>query len=138
MGATKIKVEVLVDAPLARIWERWIGPEHVTKWYAASDDWHTPRATNDVKVGSTFDFRMEARNGSAGFDFRGTYTIVVPSEHLHCLLGDGRHLDIRFLREGNRVRIVEEFDAETTNTVEHQRAGWQAILTSFKRYVEAA
>jgi uncharacterized protein YndB with AHSA1/START domain len=138
MGATKIKVEVLVDAPLARIWERWIGPEHITKWYAASDDWHTPRATNDVKVGSTFDFRMEARNGNAGFDFRGTYTIVVPSEHLHCLLGDGRHLDIRFLREGSQLRIVEEFDAETTNPVEHQRAGWQAILTSFKRYAEAA
>jgi uncharacterized protein YndB with AHSA1/START domain len=138
MGATKIKVEVLVDAPLARIWERWIGPEHITKWYAASDDWHTPRATNDVKVGGTFDFRMEARNRSAGFDFRGTYTIAVPSERLHCLLGDGRHIDIRFLPEGSRVRVVEEFDAETANPVERQRAGWQAILDSFKRYAEAA
>ena len=136
MGASKIRVEVLVDAPLAKAWECWTLPEHITRWYAASDDWHTPRATNEVKVGGGFNFRMEARNKSAGFDFQGSYTLVSPRENLHCLLGDGRHLDIRFLAEGNRIRIVEEFDTETTNSVEHQRKGWQAILDSFKRYVE--
>jgi uncharacterized protein YndB with AHSA1/START domain len=136
MGTTKIKVAVLVDAPIAKAWEVWTSPDHIVKWYAASDDWHTPRATNDTKVGGGFSFRMEARNGSAGFDFRGTYTAVAPAEHLHALLGDGRHLDVRFLPEGNLVRIVEEFDAETSNSVEHQRMGWQAILDSFKRYVE--
>ena len=138
MGASKITVEVLVDAPLAKAWECWTSPEHITRWYAASDDWHTPCATNDVKVGGGFSFRMEARNKSAGFDFQGSYTLVSPREHLHCLLGDGHHLDIRFLAEGNRVMIVEEFDTETTNSVEHQRKGWQAILDSFKRYVEGA
>jgi len=137
MGTTKIKVEVLADAPLAKIWDCWTSPDHITRWYAASDDWHTPRATNDVKVGREFTFRMEARNRSTGFDFRGSYTSVSPREHLHCLLGDGRHVDIRFLPEANRVRVVEEFETETTNSAEHQRQGWQAILDSFKRYVEA-
>jgi uncharacterized protein YndB with AHSA1/START domain len=136
MGTTMIKVEALVETPLAKAWECWISPDHITRWYAASDDWHTPRAANDVRVGGRFNFRMEARKGGAGFDFWGTYTIVIPAEHLHSLLGDGRNLDIRFLPEGDKVRIVEEFDAETTNSVEHQRAGWQAILDSFKRYVE--
>ena len=101
MGTTKITVQVLVDAPIAKAWECWTGPDHVVKWYAASDDWQTPRATNDSS-------RMEARNGSAGFDFFGTYTAVAPAEHLHALLGDGRHLDVRFLPEGNQVRIVEK------------------------------
>jgi uncharacterized protein YndB with AHSA1/START domain len=136
MGTTRITVEVLVDAPLAKVWECWTGPEHIVRWNAASDDWHTPSATNDVKVGGKFSSRMEARDGSAGFDFWGTYTVVTPTEHLHSLLGDGRHLDVQFRPEGSRVRVVEEFDAETTNSVEHQRMGWQAILDSFKRYVE--
>jgi uncharacterized protein YndB with AHSA1/START domain len=138
MKTTQIKVEALVDAPLGKAWEYWTSPDHITKWYAASDDWHTPRASNDVKVGGRFTFRMEARNRSAGFDFTGTYTLVSPHEHLHCLLGDGRHLDIRFLPEGNRIRVIEEFEAEKTNSTEHQRMGWQAILDSYKRYVEAA
>jgi uncharacterized protein YndB with AHSA1/START domain len=134
--AMKITVETLVNASPATAWDRWITPAHITKWYAASADWHTPRAANDVKVGGSFDFRMEARNGSAGFDFQGTYTIVDPHTRLHCLLGDGRHLDIRFLPEAGKVRIVEEFDAESSNSAERQRAGWQAILNSFKEYVE--
>ncbi len=138
MKTTQIKVEALVDAPLGKAWEHWTSADHITKWYAASDDWHTPRASNDVKVGGRFTFRMEARTQSAGFDFTGTYTLVSPQKHLHCLLGDGRHLDIRFFPEGKRVRIVEEFEAEKTNSTEHQRKGWQAILDSFKRYVEAA
>ena len=138
METTNIKVEVLVGAPLAKVWDCWNAPDHITRWYAASDDWHTPRASNDVKVGGKFSFRMEARDKSAGFDFRGTYSVVSPRDHLHCLLGDGRHVDIRFLPEGNRIRIVEEFETETTNSAELQRTGWQAILDSFKRYVEAA
>lgn len=137
MEKTKITVEVLVDAPIAKAWDWWTTPDHVTKWNAASDDWHTPRAVNDLKVGGSFSYRMEARNKSAGFDYGGTYSIVVPREHLHFVLGDGRHVDIRFLPEGTRVRIVEEFETETTNTPERQRTGWQAILDSFKRYVEA-
>ena len=137
METTRIKVEVLVDATLSNAWECWTSPDHITRWYAASDDWHTPRATNDVKVGGSFNFRMEARNTSAGFDFLGSYTAVSPQEHLHCLLGDGRHVDIRFLPEANQVRIVEEFETEATNPPEIQRKGWQAILDNFKKYVEA-
>jgi uncharacterized protein YndB with AHSA1/START domain len=136
MGTTKVTVQVLVDAPIAKVWDCWTVPDHIVKWNAASDDWHTPSATNDVKVGGKFSSRMEARNGSAGFDFRGTYTVVTPPEHLHSLLGDGRHLDVRFLPEGRRVKVVEEFETETTYSVDHQRAGWQAILDNFKRYVE--
>jgi uncharacterized protein YndB with AHSA1/START domain len=138
MVKTKIKVEVVVDAPLAKVWDCWTSPDHVTKWNAASDDWHTPRATNDVKVGGSFSYRMEARNGSAGFDFWGTYSVVNPRERLHFLLGDGRHVDVRFIPEANRVRVVEEFEMEGTNSAELQRTGWQAILDSFKRHVEAS
>jgi uncharacterized protein YndB with AHSA1/START domain len=138
METSRIRVEVLVEAPLAKVWELWIGPDHITRWYAASEDWHTPRATNDVRVDGEFNFRMEARNGSAGFDFRGTYTLVGPREHLHCRLADGREVDIRFTPEGTGVRVVEEFEAEATNSIVRQRAGWQAILDSFGRYVEAA
>jgi uncharacterized protein YndB with AHSA1/START domain len=136
MGKTKITVEAMVDAPIAKVWEWWTSPDHITKWNAASDDWHTPRATNDVKVGGSFTYRMEARNGSAGFDYWGTYSFVSPRDRLHSLLGDGRHVAVRFIPEGHSVRVVEEFDAETTNSTELQRAGWQAILDNFKRYVE--
>jgi len=138
MGTTKIKVEVLVEAPLAKAWEYWISPDHIVKWYAASDDWHTPRAINDVNVGGGFSFRMEARNKGTGFDFQGSYTFVSPRERLHFILGDGRHVDVRFLPEGNKVRVVEEFETETANSTELQRAGWQAILGSFKKHVETA
>jgi uncharacterized protein YndB with AHSA1/START domain len=138
MEKTKITVEVVVDAALAKVWDCWTSPDHVTKWNAASDDWHTPRATNDVKVGGSFNYRMEARNKSAGFDYWGTYSLVSPREHLHFLLGDGRHVDVRFLPEGSGVRVVEEFETETTNSAALQRTGWQAILDNFKRHVEAA
>jgi uncharacterized protein YndB with AHSA1/START domain len=136
MAATKITVQVLVDAPLEKAWDYWTSPNHITRWNAASDDWHTPRATNDMRVGGSLSFRMEARDKSAGFDFGGTYTLVSPRERLHFVLGDGRHVDVRFLPEGNKVRVVEEFETETTNSAELQRKGWQAILDNFKKHVE--
>jgi uncharacterized protein YndB with AHSA1/START domain len=138
METTKIRIEVLVDAPLGKTWDYWTSPEHITQWNAASDDWHTPRATNDLKVGGSLSFRMEARDKSAGFDFGGTYTLVSARERLHFILGDGRHVDVRFLPEGAGVRVVEEFETETTNSAELQRKGWQAILDNFKRHVENA
>ena len=138
MEKTKIRIEVLVHAPLEKVWDCWTSPKHITQWNAASDDWHTPRATNDVKVGGSFSYRMEARNKTAGFDFWGTYSFVSPRERLHSLLGDGRHVDVRFLPDADRVRVVEEFEAESENTTELQRKGWQAILDNFKRHVEAS
>jgi uncharacterized protein YndB with AHSA1/START domain len=138
MEATKITVEVRVDAPLEKVWECWTAPDHITKWNAASDDWHTPRATNDLRVGGKFNSRMEAKNGSAGFDFWGTYTLVSPQKHLHSLLGDGRHVDVRFIPDGSGVKVVEEFEAEAKNPPELQRRGWQAILDNFRKHVEAA
>ncbi len=138
MEKTKIRIEAMVAAPPAKVWDFWTSPDHVTKWNAASDDWHSPRATNDLTVGGTFNYRMEARNKSAGFDFRGTYTIVTPRERIHFVMGDGRHVDVRFVPEGDGVRVVEEFETETTNSAELQRTGWQAILDNFKRHVEAA
>jgi uncharacterized protein YndB with AHSA1/START domain len=137
MVTTIIKVEALVHAPLHKVWAYWTDPAHITEWYFASPDWHTPRASNEVSVGGKFNFRMEAKDGSAGFDFRGTYAVVAPGERLECELGDGRRLTIRFSHLESGVRIVEEFDAESENSVEMQRAGWQAILDNFKAYAES-
>ena len=136
MGASKIKVEVLVDAPLAKAWEYWISPDHITRWYAASDDWHTPRATNDVKVGGGFSFRMEARNKSAGFDFQGSYTLVSPREHLHCLLGDGRHLDIvslpRETGSGSWRSSIRRRPTQSSSSARAGRPSWTASRGTWK------
>lgn len=137
MAAKKIRIEVVVGASPEQVWECWTVPDHITKWNAASDDWHTPWATNDLRVGGAYRFRMEARDGSAGFDFGGTYTLVNPRERLRSRLEDGRHVDVRFLPEGSGVRIVEEFESEESNSPEVQRSGWQAILDNFRKYVEA-
>ena len=132
----KITIETTVRSDIAKVWSAWTTPADINRWNAASDDWHTPRATNDLRVGGSLSFRMEARDKSAGFDFGGTYTLVSPRERLHFILADGRHVDVRFLPEGNKVRVVEEFETETTNSAELQRKGWQAILDNFKRHVE--
>ena len=137
MAGKKIRVETTVDLPVATVWERWNNPEHVTKWYFASPDWHAPKATNDLRAGGAFSIRMEARDGSFGFDFTGTYIGVEKPTKLECRLGDGRTLDVKFSSLESRTVIVEEFEMEMTNSEERQRAGWQAILDNFKRYAES-
>lgn len=132
-----ITVETTVNAPEAKIWQYWTEPEHITKWNNASDDWHTPRAENDLKAGGRFNFRMEARDGSMGFDFQGTYDKVEPNKQIAYTIGDGRKVNITFEPEGKSTKIVETFEAETTHSVDMQRDGWQAILNNFKKYTES-
>lgn len=134
---TVITVEANVNAPVSKVWEYWNGPDHITKWNSASDDWHTPWAKNDLRVGGSLSARMEARDGSFGFDFGGVYDEVKPNEYIEYTLGDGRKVKISFKSSGNSTHISESFDAETQNSEEMQRMGWQAILNSFKKYAEA-
>lgn len=131
-----IVVETLINAPADKLWELWTEPEHITKWNNASDDWHTPRAENDLRAGGKFLSRMEARDGSAGFDFEGTYTNVKPNERIEYVLADGRKVKIEFNQEGNKCRITEIFDAEYSNPAQMQKKGWQSILDNFKKYAE--
>ncbi|MEH7128002.1 SRPBCC family protein [Neobacillus drentensis] len=132
----KVTVKATVNAPVEKIWEYWTEPKHITKWNNASDDWHTPIAENDLTVGGKFLTRMEAKDGSFGFDFGGIYDEVKLNELISYTMGDGRKVTITFKAHGNETEVIETFDAETSNPVEMQQAGWQAILDNFKKYVE--
>lgn len=133
---TIISVQTTVDAPVAVAWKKWTTPDDIIKWNAASDDWHTLWAENDLKPGGNFNYRMEARDGSMGFDFGGVYGNVVTNRIIDYTLGDGRSVHVAFTAEGNQTHIMETFEAETTNLRDMQKAGWQSILNNFKRYVE--
>ena len=135
--ATAITVENTVNAPVEKVWQLWAAPEHITKWANASDDWHTTRAENDLRTGGKFLSRMEAKDGSFGFDFGGVYDAVKENELIEYTLGDGRKVVIHFTGKDNATKIVETFEAESTNPIEMQKGGWQAILDNFKKYVEA-
>lgn len=135
---TVITVESTINAPVEKVWERWTKPEHVTQWNHASDDWHSPKGENDLRPGGNFTYRMEAKDGSMGFDFGGRYDAVRPNEYIEFTMGDGRKVKVDFTSDGNTTKVVEKFDAETTHSVEMQRGGWQAILDNFKRYVEGS
>ncbi len=132
-----ITVEITVNAPTARVWQCWTEPEHITHWAFASDDWEAPSATNDVRVGGAFSTRMQAKDGSAGFDLGGTYTAVEPEKLLAYTMNDGRTVSVEFIEANGTTRIVETFEMETVNSEEMQRAGWQAILVNFKKYSES-
>jgi uncharacterized protein YndB with AHSA1/START domain len=134
---TAITVESTVNAPVEKVWEFWTSPEHITQWNSASPDWHTPRAENDLRVGGKFSSRMEAKDGSFGFDFGGVYDEVIENEQIAYTMGDGRRVSVTFHADGDQVHIAETFDAETQNSVELQRSGWQAILDNFKKYTES-
>jgi uncharacterized protein YndB with AHSA1/START domain len=112
-------------------------PEHIVKWNNASPDWHTPSATNDLQEGGKFVYRMEAKNGSFGFDFGGTYDTVKMHELIVYTLGDGRIVKIQFIADGQTTKVMEEFEAENQNSLELQQTGWQAILDSFRKYTES-
>lgn len=130
-----ITVQATVRAPIAKVWKAYTSPEDIVQWNAASADWHTTRATVDLRIGGDFSSRMEAKDGSFGFDFAGTYTNVVENRLLEYSFGD-RKARVDFEEAPEGVRVTVAFDAETTHSVEQQRGGWQAILDSFKRYVE--
>ena len=132
-----ITVETTVEAPVDKVWKYWNLPEHITQWANASDDWHTTRAENDVRKGGKFLSRMEAKDGSFGFDFGGVYDQVIPNQYIAYTLGDGRKVEITFSAAGNETRIVETFEPEGANPIEMQRGGWQAIMDNFKKYTES-
>lgn len=133
---TTITVETTVNAPVEKVWKMFTSPEDITKWNQASEDWHSPRAENDLRPGGKFTTRMEAKDGSFGFDFGGVYDEVKTHELISYTMEDGRKVRVDFKADGNMTRVVEQFDAEQTHSAEMQKAGWQAILDSFKRYVE--
>jgi uncharacterized protein YndB with AHSA1/START domain len=131
----KITVETTVAAPLAEVWRAYVTPEDIKAWNAASDDWHTTAASVDLREGGAFSSRMEAKDGSQGFDFAGTYTKIVPNERIEYAFGD-RTAEVSFTPRSDDVTVRVTFDAETEYSEEQQRAGWQAILDNFARYVE--
>ena len=134
---TKVTVEATVKAPVEKVWQYWTTPEHITKWNHASDDWHSPFAENDLRVGGKFTARMEARDGSMGFDFSGIYDEVKLHTRIVYTMEDGRRATVDFSPNGNETKVSETFDADDTHSIELQRGGWQAILDNFKKHVES-
>lgn len=136
-NSSPITVETTVDAPIEQVWNYWTNPEHIMQWNNASDDWHTPSATNDLRTGGSFTSRMEAKDGSAGFDFGGTYTNVEEYQQIDYTMSDGRKVSITFDDHGGHTHVRETFDPESENSADMQRAGWQSIMDNFKTYAES-
>lgn len=134
---TTITVEATVNAPVEKVWKIWSDPEHIVKWCSPSDDWHTPKAENDLREGGKFLSRMEAKDGSFGFDFGGVYDRVKTNEEIAYTIGDGRKVEIWFTPDGDTTKVKESFEAEDINPIEMQQGGWQAILNNFKSYTES-
>ncbi len=133
----KITVESTVKAPIAKVWDAYNSPADIKQWNQASPDWHTTQSSVDLREGGKFSSRMEAKDGSAGFDFEGVYTSVVPKKHIAYRMGDGRTASVDFADQKGATQVTVVFDAENQNSEELQRSGWQAILDSFRRHVEA-
>lgn len=132
-----ITIETTVKASPEKAWKIWNTAADIIKWCTPSPEWHTPSAENDLRVGGTYKARMEAKDGSMGFDFGAVYDEVTPNKHFAYTIADGRKVVVDFIPEGNQTKIVQTFDPETQNPVEFQRAGWQAILDNYKAYVDA-
>lgn len=133
----KISVETTVSAPIEQVWRAYITPDDIKQWNTASDDWHTTDASVDLREGGTFSSRMEAKDGSMGFDFAGTYTKIVEHQIIRYSFGD-REAQVEFTDITNGVMVSVTFDSEPTHSLEQQREGWQSILNNFKKYVETA
>jgi uncharacterized protein YndB with AHSA1/START domain len=133
---TTITIETTVGAPVEKVWKIWNDPQDITRWNTATPEWHTPRAEHELKPGGKFNFRMEAKDGSMGFDFGGVYDVVKPNEKIAYTMGDGRKVQIDFHTHGDHTHIIQKFEAETQNSVEMQRQGWQNILDNFKKFAE--
>ena len=131
-----ITIQALIGAPVQLVWEKWTNPGDIVKWNTASDDWHTTKSENDVRTGGSFNSRMEAKDGSFGFDFYGKYDLVVENQLLEFTLGDNRKVIVTFQSAEGQTLIVQTFEAENENPLELQRSGWQSILDNFKKYTE--
>ncbi|AYD46506.1 SRPBCC family protein [Arachidicoccus soli] len=136
MDTNKITITTVVHATATKAWDYWTSPTHIVKWNNASEDWHTTRAENDLQVGGKFLSRMEAKDGSFGFDFDGIYDEVVLNKHIAYTIGDGRKVIIDFEETDGQTKITETFEAENINSIEQQKVGWQSILDNFKKYTE--
>jgi len=132
----KVSVETTVNAPVEQVWKYWTEPKHIVRWNYASDDWHTTFSENNLIVGGKFLSRMEAKDGSSGFDFIGIYVEVKLYEIISYALEDERKVIVTFLQLENQTKIIEVFESENTNSIELQQKGWQAILDNFKKYTE--
>ncbi len=131
-----ITVQAIVNGSIDRIWELWTSAAHVIKWNNASDDWHTPYAENNLKVGGKFKYGMASKDGTMSFDFEGEYTDIKEHSLIAYEMADGRKVKVTFEMDVKGVKIIESFDPETENSDEIQEKGWQAILDNFKKYVE--
>jgi len=136
--AKKIKVEATINAPIAQVWDAWNTPEDIMQWNFADPSWHSPSSENDLRVGGKFKNRMEAKDGSFGFDFEGIYDTIDLHKEITYTMGDGRKATTLFAeQQDGKTTIQTTFDAETENDPEFQKQGWQAILNNFIKYVES-
>lgn len=133
MANDRIVVEALVDADVATAWRVYTAPEHVMQWNFASDDWHCPSARAELREGGSFSSRMEAKDGSTGFDFEGVYTKLIENERIDYAFGD-RHATVEFSPEGDKTRVRVSFVPETEYPIDQQKMGWQAILDTYARH----
>ena len=136
METTKIKISAVIEGTVEEVWDYWTQPQHITQWNFAADDWCCPRAENDLRVGGKYSARMEAKDGSFGFDFEAVYDEVVPLKKIAYTMTDGRQAITIFEVKGDKTKVTTEFDPEDQNPMEMQKGGWQAILDNFKKYVE--
>lgn len=134
----KIKIEATISANPKDVWQKWTQPEHITQWNFASADWQCPSASNDLRKGGKFVSRMEAKDGSFGFDFEGIYDEVIDQRKISYVMSDGRKVITDFEKIGEQTKVSTVFDAEDENSAEMQKNGWQAILNNFKNYVESS
>lgn len=132
-----ITVETVVDAKIEKVWECWTSPKHIIHWNNASDNWHTPAAENDLRIGGKFKSTMAAKDGSAQFDFEGVYSNVELHKGIEYSIIDGRKVRITFSENENQTKVIETFEAENENSLELQQSGWQSILNNFKSYIES-
>ncbi len=137
MNTTSITIKASVQADGRKVWDCYTQPEHITQWNFASDDWACPSASNDLRVGGKYSARMEAKDGSYGFDFEAIYDDIVENESFAYTLGDGRKVSVTFSKGSHQTDVTVSFEAESENSLEMQKNGWQAILDNFKKYVES-
>ena len=135
MKTTKVTIEATAPSSVEKVWDAWTKPEHIVQWNFASDDWQCPSASNDLRVGGTYTARMEAKDGSFGFDFEAVYDEVIQHKRISYTMGDGRKATTTFENEGGGTKVITTFDAESQNSIELQQQGWQAILNNFIKYV---
>lgn len=131
-----IEVKTIIDEDIELVWDCWTNPKHIVNWYFSSDTWHTPKANQNFTENGKFSFRMEAKDGSMGFDFAGRYIKIEEYKLIRYLLQDSRRVDVKFKEADGKVILTEDFEAESKHTVEIERIGWQSILDNFKKYIE--